>query len=84
MIPKIFALLLIAKKGFCIKIEPNGCEKVESKINGFLETYISEDQNVKCKGQLRFKKHGKVYCLQKEDSWDDFFQCPSKPSNSFN
>ena len=78
MILQIFAYLLLGNRVLCIKIETSGCEKVESKQRGFFNTYISEVENAQCKGQLRFRKHGKVYCLQKEDSWDDFFQCPSK------
>ena len=78
MIFQIFSYLLFSNKVLCIKIETSGCEKVESKQLGFFDTYISAEHNSQCKGQLRFRKHGKVYCLQKEDSWDDFFQCPSK------
>ena len=78
MILQSFALLMIAKRGFCIQIEPNGCEKVKSNLNGFFDTFLSKHQNEQCKGQLRFRKNGKVYCLQKEDSWDEYFECQSK------
>ena len=77
MIFQIVEVLLLGQGVFCVNIDPGGCEKVESKQLGFLNTYISKDQNAQCKGQLRFRKHGKVFCLQKQESWDDYFQCPS-------
>ena len=77
MIFRIVAFLLLGHGVFCIDIDRGGCEKVESKQLGFLNTYISKDQNAQCKGQLRFRRHGKVFCLQKQESWDDYFQCPS-------
>ena len=76
MILLLIFSLFYDNKIFCIEIEPSGCEKVESKQHGNLDTFISDNYNPMCKGPLRFKKNDKVYCLQIENSKDDYFECP--------
>ena len=69
-----------------IEIEKSDCKRVESKLKGTFETFVSEDENPMCKGKLRLKKDGQVYCLQITDSHDDSFKCSvtrsiSSPNN---
>ena len=51
------------------------CVKVKSEEWGDLETFTEERVNPLCLGTLRLKKDGKVLCIQKEESREDYLQC---------
>lgn len=75
-------LLLLDNSFLGIEIEKSDCKKVESKSKGTFETFIDQDPNPMCKGKLRLRKDGQIYCLQITDSHDDSFKCTVTSSNS--
>ncbi len=86
MLLLLLILLMLDNSFLGIEIEKSDCKRVESKLKGTFETFVSEDENPMCKGKLRLKKDGQVYCFQITDSHDDSFKCSvtssiSSPNN---
>ena len=82
MILLLIFLLLLENPFLGIEIEKSECKRVESKSMGSFETYIDQNFNPMCKGKLRLKKDGQIYCLQITDSHDDSFTCTVTSSSS--
>ena len=73
----LLQLALITGNSIGVEID-NGeleCDEVKSKVWGDLETYTEEKVNPQCLGTLRMKKNGKVLCIQKEKSYEDYLEC---------
>ena len=52
------------------------CGKVKSEEWGDLATFTEDKAHPHCLGTLRLKKEdGKILCLQKEDSYEDYLEC---------
>ena len=52
------------------------CGKVKSVEWGDLDTFTEDKAHPHCLGTLRLKKEdGKILCLQKEESYEDYLEC---------
>lgn len=70
-------LALIAGNSIGVEIN-NGemeCKEVKSREWGDLETFTEEKVNPQCLGTLRMKKDGRILCIQKEESFEDYLKC---------
>ena len=69
--------LIVWKLVIGVRIEnENECGEVKSQEWGDLATFTEEKVHPRCLGTLRLKKEdGKILCIQKEDSHDDYLKC---------